>query len=190
MRAAKTGKNNPNYGKKHSEGSRVLMCKNHTDVSKENNPMYGKKHSNKTRALMRENHPDNSGEKHGMYGKHHTTRDIFGENNPMYGKHHSKETRVLQSMQKQGEKSPTWKGGITPENQRVRASGRYRLWREAVFARDNWTCQKCGERGGNLQAHHIKAFSLYPELRFIIGNGMTLCVLCHTDEHKQNCIIN
>jgi hypothetical protein len=73
-----------------------------------------------------------------------------------------------------------WKGGITPVNQKIRMSIESRLWREAVFARDNWTCQNCGDnKGGNLQAHHIKSFSEYEELRFALDNGITLCIDCH-----------
>lgn len=78
-----------------------------------------------------------------------------------------------------GENNLKWRGGITPENVRIRTSIEYRLWREAVFARDNWTCQKCGQRGGNLFAHHIKSFSKFPETRFAIDNGDTLCIKCH-----------
>ena len=70
--------------------------------------------------------------------------------------------------------------GITSERKRIRASIEYRLWREAVFARDNWTCQECGKRGnGELHAHHIKSFSKHKELRTSIENGITLCVDCH-----------
>lgn len=71
--------------------------------------------------------------------------------------------------------------GRTPERKSIRHSIDYRLWREAVFARDNFTCQnlECRKRGVYLEAHHIKSFSEYPELRFAIDNGITLCVGCH-----------
>lgn len=55
----------------------------------------------------------------------------------------------------------------------------YKLWREAVFKRDNFTCIWCDARGGKLTSDHIKPFSLFPELRFSIDNGRTLCLSCH-----------
>jgi hypothetical protein len=71
-----------------------------------------------------------------------------------------------------------WKGGITPLNLIIRNSKPYKRWRESVFKRDNWTCQNCGIRGGKLRADHIKPFCLFPELRFDINNGRTLCLSC------------
>jgi 5-methylcytosine-specific restriction endonuclease McrA len=69
----------------------------------------------------------------------------------------------------------------------IRAGIDFRLWREAVFARDNWTCQRCLKRGGQiLHPHHIKSFAKYPELRFAIDNGTTLCRDCHKLEHKKD----
>ena len=82
------------------------------------------------------------------------------------------------------EKHWNWKGGITPENIKIRRNIESRLWRESVFIRDNWTCQKCGEKGGKLNPHHIQNFSQFPELRFAIDNGITFCVSCHKEFHK------
>lgn len=69
--------------------------------------------------------------------------------------------------------------GITLLNERIRKSPKYKLWRKQVFERDDYTCQNCGKHGGTLHADHIKPFALYPELRFDVSNGRTLCVPCH-----------
>lgn len=79
-----------------------------------------------------------------------------------------------------GENSNNWRGGVYPKNLALRKSHEYKLWREAVFKRDSHTCIWCGDnRGGNLNADHIKPFNLFPELRFAIDNGRTLCADCH-----------
>lgn len=81
--------------------------------------------------------------------------------NVLAGKHHS------------------WKGGISPINKLIRRSVEYKLWREAVFKRDDWTCTECKIRGTELHPDHIKPFALFPKLRFELSNGRTLCVPCH-----------
>lgn len=78
-----------------------------------------------------------------------------------------------------GELNNNWKGGITPAQDRARKSLDYKQWRKAVLKKDNYVCRDCGKRGGRLQAHHLKPFSLYPELRFSVENGIALCVECH-----------
>ena len=80
---------------------------------------------------------------------------------------------------KKGRKHLNWKGGITPIEKRLRYSKEAILWRKSVFERDNYTCQRCGQRGGKLNADHIKPWSLFKKLRYIIDNGRTLCVGCH-----------
>jgi hypothetical protein len=103
---------------------------------------------------------------------------------PMLGRNHPDEIRKKISELQRGENGAGWKGGITPLNKKIRASIEYRLWREAIFARDNWTCMRCQQYGGKLHAHHIKPFALYPELRLAIDNGLTLCEPCHLKEPR------
>lgn len=95
-----------------------------------------------------------------------------------------------------GEKHWNWKGGITPINTKIRNSLEYKLWRESVFKRDSYTCIWCGLKSGNgktviLNADHIKPFCDYPELRFAIDNGRTLCKECHqkTETYPKRFII-
>lgn len=92
-----------------------------------------------------------------------------------------------------GEKNWNWKGGITPKNAKIRNSLIYKKWRESVFERDNYTCVLClrKRQSGDrviLNADHVKPFSLYPNLRFNVNNGRTLCVECHkkTDTWGMN----
>jgi len=100
------------------------------------------------------------------------------------GRKMSAETRKKISEAQKGDKGNNWKGGITHIHQLIRTSAEYKLWREAVFERDDYTCIWCGVRSGRgtnvtLNADHIKPFALFPELRFAIDNGRTLCEDCH-----------
>ena len=80
---------------------------------------------------------------------------------------------------KSGDQHYNWRGGITPINEGIRKSTEYKLWRRSVFERDRYVCVWCKQANRVIHADHIKPFSLYPELRFAIDNGRTLCVDCH-----------
>lgn len=55
----------------------------------------------------------------------------------------------------------------------------YKAWRTAVFSRDFYKCQMCGQQGGGLEAHHIRPKYQFPHLTLEISNGITLCKFCH-----------
>jgi len=108
--------------------------------------------------------------------------DVSGKNNPMYGIHRF------------GETNPGWKGGKTQVGLGIRASQKYAEWRLLVFQRDNFICQECEDNtGGNLNADHIKPFSIILKENKIqtveqaydcselwdLNNGRTLCEFCH-----------
>lgn len=102
----------------------------------------------------------------------------------MKGKKHSKETKEKMRLSSLGELASNWKGGVSSENEKIRKSGRYKAWRDAVFKRDNYTCQICNDRSATgkrveLHADHIKQFAYHPKLRFELTNGRTLCAPCH-----------
>lgn len=83
-----------------------------------------------------------------------------------------------------GENHWHWKGGVTPFRKKMQGTLEYKLWRQSVFERDNYTCIWCGanNKDGNrttLNADHIKPWALFPEFRLAIDNGRTLCVPCH-----------
>lgn len=97
---------------------------------------------------------------------------------------HSEETkRKLAEIQRKnyivGERHWNWRGGQRTERKRAMSLYPYRDWRNAVFSRDNWTCQICKMRGGYLEADHIKPWCAFPELRYEVNNGRTVCKPCH-----------
>jgi hypothetical protein len=58
---------------------------------------------------------------------------------------------------RKGEKNPNWKGGTSNIRDLIRSLKEYKEWKKAVLKKCNYTCQKCGKRGGrNLDAHHFK----------------------------------
>jgi len=92
-----------------------------------------------------------------------------------------------------GEGNPQWRGGVTPENKRVRDSKETMAWRTSVFQRDHYACQHCGARNQKglgksvyIHAHHIKGFASHPKLRFDLDNGLTLCAPCHYKVHSRH----
>lgn len=115
------------------------------------------------------------------------------------GKHHSIQTKLKISSSSRGKNHHNWKGGITPVSRMIRQSSKYKEWRQKIYVRDNFTCQKCGERGGELVTHHCKklfsklleealhnlpllslfeAAMIYDPL-WDLTNGITWCLKCH-----------
>lgn len=223
--AALKGDKNPMCGRKHSEASKKKISLSTQEFfskkenrekfsqcfSGENNPMFGKTHSDKTKKIISEKTRDwHKNNQNSFKGKKHTkkTKDRLrekakertGAKNPFFGKSHSFETKKKISEANKGrfvgEKGSNWKGGKTKIQLLIRNSVDYVNWRTSVFERDNYTCVKCGQKGGKLNAdHYPKYFSdLLDEFNiknivdaknckelWSVKNGRTLCLACHKE---------
>lgn len=96
----------------------------------------------------------------------------------------------IQTQVFSGSDNPRWKGGVKYHRQE-RSTNEYINWRKSVYCRDLYTCQKCGaksKKGNNkkveLNAHHIFNWKDYPDKRYDVNNGITLCVDCHNEFHS------
>lgn len=125
---------------------------------------------------------------HGFKGKAHSDSfkkmqsELKKVSNPMFNPITAKKV----GDSRKGELNHTWKGGVSLKKN-IRYNSQYRKWRKCVLDRDSHTCTKCGinkEKGYNsyMTAHHIKEFGKFPELRYDLDNGTTLCVPCHSKE--------
>jgi endogenous inhibitor of DNA gyrase (YacG/DUF329 family) len=85
-----------------------------------------------------------------------------------------------------GPNSPCWKGASAYGRIAEMCRTDYKEWRKAVYARDDYTCQRCKRRGVYLHAHHKQPWAQFPELRYAVDNGETLCAECHKITHMTS----
>lgn len=89
------------------------------------------------------------------------SKNRIGKNNPMFGK-----------------RPWNYKDGL---GNRRKTDFRYWDWRRQVFNHDKNICQHCKVKlpRKKLIAHHIRPWNTFPNLRYTISNGLTLCRPCH-----------
>lgn len=81
-----------------------------------------------------------------------------------------------------GSNHPNWKVDRTQlkTSEKKHLDSRYIEWMKAVKHRDMWKCRlACDECEGKMEAHHIYDWTNYPELRYQLKNGITLCHAHH-----------
>lgn len=100
-----------------------------------------------------------------------------------------------------GEKAPSWKGGLTATGKLIRNHiKKSTSWTQDVLSNYNYTCARCGKRGGRLHAHHLVRLSeiitkknikttddIYKnnDILFDVENGICLCTDCHRYVHTK-----
>lgn len=83
-----------------------------------------------------------------------------------------------------GESNPNWKGGGSPERQRMYASGEWRRLRRLLRKRARGCCEQC-RTSHQLHIHHVKSWAEYPALRLDLDNLVLLCRECHHAAHRK-----
>ena len=117
----------------------------------------------------------------------------------------------ITSQTRIGKNHWNWQGGKTSLRDSVKNLYKSKCWRIAVFKRDNYTCQECGETKCYLEAHHRKEFVIifneflkkYFQYSLIedretlvrlamnykdfwdVSNGITLCGKCHNKTKRS-----
>ncbi len=85
---------------------------------------------------------------------------------------------------KRGSESHFWKGGTSNERELIGAWTRQIA--PQVHKKFNYICQRCGERGGKLHAHHLVPVYADQSLAYEFENLVSLCKDCHEYLHHNN----
>ena len=93
----------------------------------------------------------------------------------------------IEKIRKANKGREPWNKGLrTKEPSNRHSDSFYGEWRRQVYKRDNWKCRinNCN-CSGRIEAHHILRWSKFPELRYEVNNGITLCVFHHPRKIKD-----
>lgn len=126
-------------------------------------------------------------------------KNNFNWANPEYRQHmsdiHKNKKQSLETIKKRfknykGENHYRWRENRTlikdAYGSRERRSSIYKDWRRRICNRDNWKCKiNNKDCSGRLEVHHILGFTEYPELKYDINNGITLCKFHHPRKRAE-----
>jgi hypothetical protein len=96
--------------------------------------------------------------------------------------------KLNRHMPMSGPDNPAWRGGTTPERQRLYKQGKWQEFVQQIYTRDGFHCVKCNHAHTGprtLHCHHIQSWATNPDLRFDLDNCITLCSVCHNWVHSK-----
>ena len=112
---------------------------------------------------------------------------------------HSTETKLLMRNKKlgvfDGPKHPNWNPTLSQEERNKRNLDRRSTpkdftWKREVLKRDNYQCQVFLVHNNTLKVHHLNGHAEFPEQRFDVSNGITLCKEHHVKYHSFSGVKN
>jgi len=182
------------YAKTHSRYCKKCAPKNLVGLKKgqgwnkglKKSGMSGKKQSEKQKEMMRERNKNDNPAKRPEVREKMRSIALNRKVHPNTGRHWK--VKDTSNFGKSGEKHWKWIIDRTKIKQGniEKRSPRYKEWRKSVCDRDGWKCKinNC-DCNGRLEVHHILGFTEYPELRYDINNGITLCHYHHPRKVKE-----
>ena len=181
-------------GRSLSIETRLKMSERNKRLGIRPKPIFGKKHSEETkRKIGLANSIALKGKKHSIEQRKKNSEAHKGINTWMKGKHNGVEfqkgsipwNKDKEWLEMRGENSPKYIKDRTQlkrfnDTAKDRRSSAYADWRYRVKVRDKWKCRISNYQcSGRLEVHHILGYTDYPELRYEINNGITLCHAHH-----------
>lgn len=166
-----------------------IKCFHNTPDMQEAKRNQTKIKSEETKRKMRESHWSRKGLSSPFKGRQHNQevkeklRDIGVAQYEQMSPEDFELHRIKSALQN-GRTMETFDGFTTPLNTMIRQSAEGKAWSYDVLAKADFTCAKCGQRGGKLHAHHKNAFASFPDQRFNVDNGACLCDSCHDEFHS------
>lgn len=148
----------------------------------------GSKHSTEVRRVMSQKRKEfyRNGGKHPMKDKKFSDESKKKMSDSHIGKYVSSETRKKLSDMKKGSKHWNWKGGTNNRDVHSLYNPEYVDWRSKVLKRDLFKCRLANEKClGGLQVHHILPWRDYPDMRYEISNGISLCHAHHPRKRAE-----
>ena len=113
-------------------------------------------------------------------GKKQSQETIEKRRAKLKGQKRSDEFKKQARERIRGEKHPRWISDRTVVVRQERNDPAYQQWRKQVWLRDGFKCKIANQDcAGRIEAHHILVWRDYPELRYNINNGITLCHAHH-----------
>lgn len=85
---------------------------------------------------------------------------------------------------KRADQHPKWKPELSAWDRRHEREPENQLWRREIVRRDGNKCVACGSTE-DIHAHHLRSYTLHPEIRYEMSNGVTVCGGCHRSYHSH-----
>lgn len=146
---------------------------------------------------MKEFYKQNRAKSKGQLGRVWTDEERKAHSVALTGRKFSDEARKNISFGHIGEKSSSWKGGVSSLSRFIRTNVLYFEWRNKVYKRDGYKCVVCDSKK-KLHADHIKPLcdiinplvnifgkEEFKKLSYVsqsiydVSNGRLLCEECH-----------